>query len=128
MTDRAAAEDWVNRYRVAWESNDPDDIRSLFTEDAVYYASPGEPEPYRGHDAIVAGWLEEADEVKTTEFEFDVLAVDGDLAIARCVSTYVEFDPPRVYDNLFVVRLADDGRATEFTDWWIERDADGDDE
>lgn len=124
MTDRTAAEGWVRRYRVAWESNDPDDIRGLFTEDAAYYTEPGDTEPFRGHDAIVAGWLENADEPGSTEFEFEVIAVDGDLAIARCVSTYLEFDPPRVYDNLFVVRLADDGRATEYTDWYIEREGD----
>lgn len=121
MTDRAAAEDWVRRYRIAWESNDADDIRSLFTDDAVYYGAPGDEHPFRGRDAIVAGWLENADEPGSTDFEFHVLAVDGDVAVARCVSTYTAYDPPRVFDNLFVVRLAADGRAAEFTDWYIER-------
>lgn len=123
MTDRAAAEDWVRRYRIAWESNDPDDIRGLFTEDAEYFFTPGE-DPARGIEAILAGWLENADEPGSTDFEFEVLAVDGDVAIARCVSTYLRYDPPRVFDNLFVVRLGADGRATEYTDWYIERKGD----
>lgn len=121
MTDRAAAEDWVRRYRIAWESNDPDDIRGLFTDDGRYYTEPSDEEPSVGAEAIVADWIAHADQPGDTEFEFEVIAVDGDLAIARCVSTYLKHDPPRVYDNLFVVRLADDGRATEFTDWYIER-------
>jgi ketosteroid isomerase-like protein len=123
MTDRATAEQWFRRYEVAWDSNAPDDIRALFTEDAVYLAWPGDPEPWVGHDAIVAGWLAHADEPDDHEFEWSLLAVDGDVAIARCVTTYLE-DTPNVYDNLFVIRLAADGRATEFTDWVIKRDPD----
>ena len=34
MNDRIAA--WVDSYRRAWESNDPADIRAVFTEDALY--------------------------------------------------------------------------------------------
>ena len=47
----------------------------------------------------------------------------GDVAIAQCVSTYLTETPPEVYDNLFVIRLAPDGRATEYTDWWVQRKA-----
>lgn len=121
MTDRATAETWVRRYRTAWESNAADDIRALFTPDAVYVAFPADPSPFRGHDEIVDGWLENADEPGSTEFEFEVLAVDGEVAVVRCVSTYTSLDPVVVFDNLFVVRLADDGRAREFTDWYVER-------
>lgn len=121
MTDRAAAEDWVRRYRVAWDSNDPADIRGLFTDDAVYRGKPDDPAPYAGIDAIIAGWLADADQPGDTEFEWRVLAVDGDVAIAQCVTEYLNEQPPVTYDNLFVIRLAPDGRATEFTDWWVPR-------
>lgn len=126
MADRTLAEDWFRRYRVAWESNDPADIRALFTDDAVYRGSPDDPQPYVGVDAIVAGWLDEPDEPGDTEFEWEVLAVDGDIAIARCVTTYLTEAPPTTYDNLFVIRLTPDGRASEYTDWWIARKAGGD--
>lgn len=120
MSDRAAAEDWVRRYRTAWDSNDPGDIRALFTDDAVYFRSPADP-PYTGVDAIVAGWLENADQPGETEFEWRVLAVDGEVVVVQCVTAYVTDTPPNTYDNLFVIRLAADGRAREFTDWWIAR-------
>lgn len=122
MTDREAAADWFRRYRVAWESDDVDDIRGLFTEDAVYRGFPDDPEPFVGLDAIVAGWLENRDEPGETDFKWELLAVDGEVAIARCVTTYHD-DPPVTYDNLFVIRLGADGRATEYTDWWIKRSA-----
>lgn len=124
MTDRVIAEDWLRRYRVAWESNDEDDIRGLFTDDAVYNYHPHEPEPVVGIEAIVASWLENRDEPGDTEFEGGVLAVDGDLAILQCVTTYVTEAPPKTYDNLWVVRLAGDGRASEFTEWYILRQPD----
>ena len=120
MTDRAAAEAWFRGYRKAWESNDESDIRALFTDDAEYHYDPSDPEPSIGIDAIVAGWLENRDEPGDTDFEWELLAVDGEVAIARCVTTYHD-EPPKTYDNLFVVRLADDGRATEFTEWYIHR-------
>ena len=125
MSDRTLAEDWFRRYRVAWESNDSADIRGLFTDDAVYRGKPDDPEPFVGLDAIEAGWLEDADQPGDTEFEWTVLAVDGEVAIARCVTTYLNETPPDTYDNLFVIRLTPDGRATEFTDWWIARKSGG---
>lgn len=123
MTDRAAAEAWFAGYRRAWESNAEADIRALFTDDAVYRGSPANSTTQTGVDEIVAWWTddENRDEAGDTEFEWTLLAVDGDVAIARCVTRYVNEAPPLVFDNLFVVRLADDGRATEYTDWWIER-------
>ena len=121
MTDRAAAEAWFAGYRRAWESNEEADIRALFTDDAEYHYDPSDPEPSVGLDAIVAGWLQNRDEPGETEFEWELLAVDGEVAIARCVTTYLTEQPPKTYDNLFVIRLAPDGRATEFTDWYIER-------
>ena len=126
MAERAVAEDWFRRYRAAWESNDEGDIRGLFTDDAVYPGFPDDPAPFTGIEAIVAGWLESADQPGDTDFEWKLLAVDGEVAIAECVTTYVTDTPPMTYDNLFVIRLAPDGRATEFTDWWIKRRPDGD--
>lgn len=120
MTNRETVEDWTAAYRAAWESNEPDDIRALFTEGAVYRGRPASP-PWTGHDAIVAGWLEHADEPGSTDFSWEVLAVDDDLGVVRGVSTYPSGPKSGVYDNLWVVRFAADGRAEEFTDWWIER-------
>jgi hypothetical protein len=93
----------------------------LFTDDAVYNYHPHEPEPVVGVDAIVESWLENRDEPGDTEFAWKVLAVDGEIAIAQCVTTYLTAEPPHTYDNLWVIRLGDDGRAREFTEWYIKR-------
>lgn len=118
----AAANDWIGRYVRAWETNDPDDIRSLFTEDAEYRDGPS-TEPWIGHDAILAGWLGQKDDPGTWSFEHELTAVDGDIAIIRGRTSYPSTTTKsRQYDNLMVIELTDDGRARSFTDWFLTPD------
>jgi SnoaL-like protein len=53
--DPAGFEDWLGRYFDAWVSNDPADVASLFTEDAIYRVGPFR-EPWVGRDQIVDRW------------------------------------------------------------------------
>ncbi|MEO8527685.1 MAG: nuclear transport factor 2 family protein [Pseudolysinimonas sp.] len=119
-TDAQTVQNWMDGYRRAWETNDPDDIVAIFTEDAVYRGRPGTP-AWTGHDEIVAGWLKHSDPPGTTTFAWETQAHDGDLAVVRCVTTYPDGPKKGVYDNMWVIEFAPDGRAAEFTDWWIER-------
>lgn len=106
-------------YVRAWESNEPAAIAALFTEDARYYTAPFR-EPWRGREAIVGGWLDRRDEPDGWSFERDAPTVAGDLGFVRGRTRYA--DPPTTYSNLWVVRLAPDGRCAEFTEWWMEHD------
>jgi ketosteroid isomerase-like protein len=121
VTTAAAVAAWVDLYRTAWESNLADDIRAAFTEDAVYRGSPHDDEPWVGHPAIVAGWLDAQDAPGTTTFEWHPVALEGDVAVIQCVTVYPGGDKGGTYDNLWVIRLAEDGRAREYTDWYIAR-------
>jgi hypothetical protein len=116
MVTRAEVESWVGAYRRAWETSDREDIASAFTEDASYYPSPSVA-PWRGLEAIVAGWRAHRDEAGSTHFEWSLVAREGRTAVIRGVSTY----PTTVYDNLWIVRFADDGRAVDFTEFWVDR-------
>jgi ketosteroid isomerase-like protein len=111
----SALSDWVERYRRAWDSNDPDDIRALFTGDALYYTEPY-AEPWRGHEEIVAGWLDHKDEPGDATFEWEPLVEAGDVSTLTGTTDYGE---PK-YDNLWVIRFAADGRAREFTEWYMQ--------
>jgi uncharacterized protein (TIGR02246 family) len=108
---------WMDRYVQAWHSNDPADVAALFSHDAVYLTAPYRA-PWRGREAIVAGWLEHKDEAGTWEFEWEPVIVADGLAIVQGRTTYLE-DPPERYSNLWVVRLGGDGRCSEFTEWWM---------
>ena len=120
--NRADVADWVARYREAWESNDPAAIADLFTADGRYHAHPL-GEPWTGPDAIVAGWLGHEDAPGTTEFTFDVVAVDGRLGVVRAVTTYLR--PTRRYGNLWLIELDPDGRSRSFTEYWMKEPTSG---
>ena len=112
---------WVDGYRRAWESNDESDIRALFTPDAEYRYHPHD-EPIAGVEAIVADWLENRDEPGDTTFEVTAVNADGATGFVRAITDYVRKGV--VYDNLWVVELAPDGRARAFTEWYMKRSPD----
>ena len=116
---------WVERYLVAWRSNDPEEIGSLFSDDALYFTLPAR-QPWRGRATIVEEWLARKDEPGDWEFSYEVLARDGDLGIVRGVTDYKSGlnDSGKeggTFDNLWEVTLDSDDRATRFVEWWIQR-------
>jgi ketosteroid isomerase-like protein len=113
--DRRDLEAWLPGYVRAWTTNDPADIAGLFTEDAEYYTAPYR-QPWRGRDAIVAGWLQKKDEEGEWKFRSEVLAIADDLGFVRGWTDYVD----ESYSNLWVIRLRD-GRCSEFTEWWMKQ-------
>lgn len=117
MTDTVST--WVEGYRKAWESNEPDDIRALFTEDAVYRGLPSE-DAFHGHDEIIEMWLDNADEPGETLFEWNPVVIGDKRAV---VQGRTECIGKTSYHNLWVIDFADDGRASSFTEWWIEEGA-----
>lgn len=116
--DRSDVETWLGRYVRAWETNDPADIAQLFTGDARYFTAPHR-DPWVGPDAIAGGWVDRKDEPGTWTFRSEVLGIDGDLAFVRGWTTYTN-DPD--YTNLWVIRLDDQGKCSEFVEWWMETD------
>jgi len=120
MIDRETLKNWVDGYCRAWASNDPDDIRALFTEDGEYRFAPYE-EPTSGHEAIVGSWLEGRDEQDTWTFDWQPLAIQGDTAVLEGRTTYTNASD---YRNLWVIEFADDGRARSFTEWYMAEDDD----
>jgi uncharacterized protein (TIGR02246 family) len=111
---------WVEAYIRAWNSNDPNDIGALFTDDALYYTEPF-AEPWRGREQIVERWLERKDEPGQTTFVWRRLVETPETAVIVGTTTYRA--PPRVYSNLWVIRLNHEGRCLEFTEWWMEQPA-----
>ena len=117
MTGSQEARAWIDRYTTAWKSNNVDDIRAVFTDDAVYNGRPNDPDPWRGIDAIIAGWLDHRDEEGDWGFVAEILGEVQGRTVIRGVTTYTtDVD----YDNLWLLVLTD-GKASEFTEWFMER-------
>jgi uncharacterized protein (TIGR02246 family) len=120
--DRSTVQDWLDRYIRAWESNDAATIGELFSEDATYSYGPFRDD-VKGRDAIVTSWFEDPDEPGSWSAEYHPVAVEGDTAIANGRSRYFRPDgsPRTEYDNIFLIRFAEDGRCAELREWFMER-------
>jgi len=122
MIDHRSVTRWLQDYVSAWKSYDPQAIRALFSENATYRYSPYD-EPVRGREAITANWLENRDAPNTYAAEYKPIAVDGDTAVANGRTRYFEADGKtlkRQFDNIFVLRFDDEGRCTEFCEWFMQ--------
>src|SRR5262245_61838087 len=114
MTSLDAVTAWVRNYRVAWESNDPEDIADIFAEAAAYFTEPY-AKPWLGREQIIRNWQDRADKPGSTTFAWHPLIVTEELAIIEATTHY----PDRVYSNLWVLRLDVSGQARQFTEWWM---------
>src|SRR5262245_54007695 len=126
--DPASAQTWLEAYVSAWKSYDRAEISALFSDDVVYRYHPYD-EPIRGVAAVVASWLGEGDEddastrdaPDTYDAVYSPVAVDGDVVVATGTSSYRESpDGPvtKVFDNCFVMRFDDQGRCSDFVEYY----------
>lgn len=121
--ERSDVQDWLDRYIEAWRANDPELIKALFTEDAVYRYRPyTDPEQTAtGNSAIAESWLEEPDAPEAWEAKYEPYAVEGDRAVAVGFSRYraTDAEPEKTYHNAYLLRFAPDGRCSEFSEYYM---------
>ena len=114
--DRAALQKWISDYERLWRTAGTDRLPELFAEDADYLTSPWE-RPVVGRAALARFWERERD---SAEEEFtmtsDVVAVDGDVGVARIEVEYGNGDRWR---DLWIVEFDAAGRCTHFEEWPI---------
>ena len=115
---------WMQGYLKAWASDKTEDVIALFTEDARYYSEPY-AEPWIGREEIAREWIARGDSGREWSFTYETLATSDDLAIVQGHTHYEPVvepkpEPAADYENLWLVRLTPEGRAREFTEWWMK--------
>ncbi len=114
MTDRESFEAWIAAYERAWRTAGTGLLTELFAEDASYRMSPYE-QPARGLAEIGALWeRERVGPDEEFELSFEVVAVDGNTAVARIE---VAYGSGTEYRDLWIVRFDADGHCHEFEEW-----------
>src|SRR5580765_2887569 len=114
--DRTVVEQWIASYERLWRTPGTEQLADLFTPDASYVPSPWAPH-IEGLEAIARFWEAER---KGPDEEFtmstEVLTVDGGSAVVR---VFVDYGADRNtrWRNLWVLRLAPDGRCSWFEEW-----------
>ena len=128
--DNSAIDQWLRLYLQAWATDASEDIARLFTEDAQYFTTPFR-KPISGRSAIVAWWVDQRNSAIRWTFDHEVIAqgagLQGEsLFVVRGVTRYPDgLEEPgiaEIYHNLWLVSLGEDGRATEFVEYWMLED------
>jgi hypothetical protein len=114
---KADVEIWMKGYVKAWKNNNPKDIVKLFTEDAYYSTGPFD-KPWIGHEAIIDGWVGLGDQPSDWSFDYEVVAVDGDLGVMHGTTVYKSAG---TFSNIWLMRFAKDGRCKDFREWFVRK-------
>lgn len=119
--DRVEFQRWLDAYVEAWKTYDSAKIGALFSENALYRYHP-QDKPLRGRQAIVESWLKEPDPPNSYDAGYRPLAIEGEVHVAEGTSRYFD-EGGRLRDeycNIYVCRFDDEGRCTDFTEYWIQ--------
>jgi hypothetical protein len=112
--ERVDLERWIGEYERAWRTAGTEPLSRLFADDVAYLASPW-AEPVRGLASLAMFW--EAERTSPDEqftMTADVVAVDGDVGVAR---VEVSYGTGQRWRDLWVVRLDAGGRCVAFEEW-----------
>lgn len=112
---------WIDRYLVAWKTNDRADIAALFTEDGEYHESPYQTD-WIGRDRIVAGWRSRWDwQQGGWSFDYVIDSIDGSTAVISGIGRYTKLGD---FDNHWTIRFDTPELCADFRMVNNERDVD----
>lgn len=116
MSVRERVAGWIDAYERAWRSHGTAPLADLFSADAIYVQRPYES-PVVGLPAIERMWEAERDGPdESFTMSYEIVAVDGDVAVARIE---VEYGDPvsQEYLDLWLMWFDADGRCLRFEEW-----------
>jgi hypothetical protein len=114
--ERATLEKWISHYEKVWRTPGTDRLGELFADEVSYLASPWE-QPMQGLEDLATFWELQRDGADE-EFEMtsEVVAVDGDVGVARIEVRYGNGDRWR---DIWIVHFDAEGRCVHFEEWPI---------
>ncbi len=118
MIDREGLQRWLDKYVLAWRSNEEEPIRELFTEDATYRETPFE-EVIEGREAIRRYWQEIPDTQRDISFGWEIVGTDP--VVVRWRASYLRLrDRARItLDGVFLLEFAESsGLCRTLREWW----------
>ena len=107
---------WIAAYERVWRTPGVEAVGEIFTENARYSQGPYQ-EPRIGLAAIGDMWEAQRNgSDEAFEMTSEVVAIEGDTAVARIEVRYGEPDPQE-WRDLWVMSFAPDGRCASFEEW-----------
>lgn len=115
---------WLDSYRSAWETRDPEAVIRLFAEDATYQETPF-TQPMRGREAIRHYWSRAvAGSQEQIRFGYEILAVTEFTAIAHWWASFARISTKIQVslDGIFLLTFDAAGLCTELREWWVRKE------
>lgn len=118
---RASAQVWLDAYVHAWKTYDEAEVAALWSADAVWHY----PWDVRAtcREDITSEWMSERDAFVGERFDahYEPVAIDGNTVVVHGRTVYWVGDTHEVdsaYDNVWILRFAEDGTCSEFHEWY----------
>jgi len=114
-----AVEEWLERYRRAWETADADAVVELFTDDASYRSNIF-ADAHLGRDAIRAYWERATATQKAVAVQIGRPFVDGERVAAEWWTTMEDEDDGAeiTLPGCLLLTFDADGRCRELREYW----------
>jgi len=116
-------DEWLKRYFLAWQSNDPEDIIPLFAEDARYWYGPFR-EPAKGRSKIVANWTANPAKQKDVRYRFDIIATKDDTGVVHWNVNFRTNTKPAIryeLDGILLLKFNSQKECSEHREWYVEK-------
>ena len=111
-------EQWVERYRRAWETADADEIVDLFTPDGSYRSSVFR-EPHVGHGAIRRYWNRAAGAQRDVRVLMGQPVITAERVAVEWWTTMTDPDDGEVaLPGCLLLRFGLDGRCLDLWEYW----------
>jgi hypothetical protein len=111
-------DEWLERYRSAWETADPDAAAALFTENAVYRSSPFR-ESHVGQEGIGEYWARATGSQSDVTVKIGLPITEGNRTAVEWWTTMRDETTEITLPGILFLRFAPDGRCEELREAWM---------
>lgn len=118
MVTREQIARWVEAYRIAWETRDPNAAAALFTENGSYRNNIFE-EPHRGRDGVAAYWAGVTAAQSEPAVQMGEPFVDGDRVAVEFWTTMLDAGDELTLPGCLLLKFDDDGLCRDLREYWM---------
>jgi uncharacterized protein (TIGR02246 family) len=118
MVTREQIADWVEDYRQAWETKDPDAAAALFTENGSYRDNIFE-EPHLGREGVAGYWAEVTAAQSDPTVRMGVPFIDGDRVAVEFWTTMLVVGEELTLPGCLLLRFDDEGLCSDLREYWM---------
>ncbi len=110
-------DEWVEAYRVAWETRDPRAAAALFSEESSYRSNIFE-EPHVGRDGVAAYWSSVTEAQSNVTVRMGRPFTDGFRVAVEFWTNMNVADDPVTLPGCLLLEFDDDGLCRRLREYW----------